>query len=165
VQGAVIIDGTTADITADDNQAAGSKGQAADSGHVHPATAWVPADSGLLVASFDPTVASSNSGALTVGTLYLIKLPVHLSLTLSYLWWGIVSAGSGASSGSYTGLYSSSGTLLSGSSDIGSSLAATGAAKLALTSAQALSSGSFVWAALLVNLATTQPSLAQIGGS
>jgi hypothetical protein len=40
VQGAVILDGTAADIQPDGVQAAGSKGQAADAKHVHPFQPW-----------------------------------------------------------------------------------------------------------------------------
>jgi len=80
-------------------------------------------------------------------------------MTITYLYWIVEAAGSGTSAGSFTGLYSSSGTLLTGSSDIGVNLATAGTYKETLTSAQSLTAGSFVWAALLSNLTTTQPHM------
>ena len=73
----------------------------------------MPADNAFLVATYDPVIAN-NGQTLTAGQLYLIKLPIRVALTITYLWWVVNSGGSGASSGCYTGLYSSSGTLLTG---------------------------------------------------
>jgi hypothetical protein len=154
-QGAVIIDGTAADIAAPGTQAAGSVGKAADAGHVHPVPLWLPADQGMLWAVADPW-ASNQHFTLTAGTLYLVKIPARTQLVVTKLWWLCFSAASGTSTGSFTGLYSSSGTLLSGSSDVGSLL--TNAAQLSLTTPQTLSAGSFGWAALLVNT-PTMPSV------
>lgn len=152
-------DATAAHILADTTQGAGANGLAADSGHVHPATTWVPADNSLLGAVADPYTYRQGQ-ITTAGTVYLIKLPVRLAQTISFLWWSIAIAGAGASTGSFTGLYSSAGTLLTGSSDIAASLTGTGTPKLTLTTPQAVAAGAFVWAAILINLATTQPSLA-----
>src|SRR6202050_18044 len=49
------IDGTASDIQPNGNQSAGAIGKAADAGHIHPATSWMPADSGLKAWSFDPS--------------------------------------------------------------------------------------------------------------
>jgi hypothetical protein len=152
------LDATAADITAPGNQAAGAVGLPADSGHTHPASsAWVPADNGLLVANYAMQAAGTTFVALTAGTVYLVRLNIRQALTLSYLWILVANGSSGASSGSVCGLYSSSGTLLTGSSDVGT--LAGGNHKLTLTTPQALSAGTFVWAALCVNYLTTQPSL------
>jgi hypothetical protein len=156
--GGATLDTTATDIQPVSNQSAGSTSKAADAGHTHGAPLWIPGDNGLLLANFEPA-AATNSSAPTAGIMYLMKLSIHTSMTLSYLWWFILSAGSGASTGSYTGIYSSSGTLLSGSSDIASYLTSTNGQKIPLTTPQNLSAGTYLWAALLTNLATTQPSI------
>ncbi len=152
------IDSTATDIQPAGNQAAGSTGLAADAGHIHPTQLWLPSDNGLLIATTDPYNAQANS-IMIAGTLYLVKLPIRQGMTITNLWWAVQAVGSGASSGSFTGLYSSSGTLLSGSADVGASFTSTGPKQLALTTPQALTAGTFVWAALLMNLGTTQPTL------
>ncbi|HEX8931558.1 MAG TPA: glycosyl hydrolase family 28-related protein [Patescibacteria group bacterium] len=152
------LDSTASDIQLNGNQAAGTVGLAADAGHIHPTQLWLPSDNGLLTATNDPFTCQAN-GTMIAGTLYLIKLPIRYAITITNLWWAIQGAGVGASSGSFTGLYNSSGSLLSGSADIGASFTSTGAVQIALTTPQALTAGSFVWAAILMNLATTQPNL------
>jgi len=162
LQGAVILDGTAGDIQAPGVQAAGSSGKAADAKHVHPENApWIPADNGLLAAT-DLLSTADATVQPVAGTLYLVKVPIRVALTATYLWTVVGTAGSGTSTGTYIGLYSSSGTLLTGSSDIGSQLT-TGfvSRQLSLTTAQALSAGSFVWVALLVNM-PTMPYLRQL---
>lgn len=155
-----VIDSTASDIKADGNVAVGSTGKAADGGHIHPENApWIPADGGCLVANWD--VAANNGGtAVTAGTLYLMKMAIRYALTFTNVQFYVTSAGAGASTGSFVGLYNSSGTLLSGSADTAGSLTGSGGKTVALTSAQSLSAGTFVWIAFLCNLATTQPSLA-----
>jgi hypothetical protein len=103
------------------------------------------------------------AGILTAGTLYLGKIPVRVAMTATNIVYVVSVAGVGASTGSFVGLYSSSGTLLSGSADIGAALLGTGAISSALTTPQVLAAGSFVWAAFLENLATTQPTLREYG--
>lgn len=164
--GLLKLDGTPADIQpVGASASAGSNGAAADSGHVHPSATWVPADNNLLIATSDPGVCS-NAGTPVAGTLYLIKLTARTALTISNLWFGISSNSSGSSTGSYAGLYSSSGTELTGSSDVGAlfnsgSSGSSGSwAECALTTPQAVTAGSFVWAALLLNI-SSMPSLYQ----
>ena len=64
--------------------------------------------------------------------------------------------GTGASTGSFVGLYSSSGTRLVTSSDIGTVPVSISTHAI---STQSLTAGTFVWVAIVVNLATTQPTL------
>jgi hypothetical protein len=118
---------------------------------IGPPNTWTPQDNNLLTASGDP-FAVSGSTAPAAGTLYLVKLKITAAITISNLWFLVATAGSGTSTGSYAGLYSSSGTLLSGSADIGTSLTSSAAFSVALTTAQPLLAGSFVWAAVLVNM-------------
>lgn len=123
---------------------------------------WLPADNNLLASNGDPWGPSS-SVVLTAGTLYLWKVPCRQSTLITNLWYILGTAGVGASTGSFVGLYSQSGTLLSGSSDIGGSLLGTGSVTLALTTPQTVAGGpgpsSWPWGAILVNLASTQPGL------
>jgi hypothetical protein len=156
-QGAVELDGTASDIQpVSSAAAAGAIGKSADSGHVHPASSITPADQGMLAWSLDLDSAASGV-TLVAGTVYLNKIPIRSAITATYLWFTTTSAGSGASSGSYVGLYSSAGTLLTGSSDLGASITNSNH-QVALTTPQSLTAG-FVWAAIVTNQASTQPSL------
>ena len=121
---------------------------------------WFPVDNSLLVSNMDPLVASGTF--LTVaGTVYLMRLNARTSFILTNLWLVCTTGGSGTSSGSFAGLYNSSGSLLSTSADIGTAFASTGAISTALTTPQTLTAGSFYWAAIVFNLATTQPTLSR----
>lgn len=125
-----------------------------------PASAlpWQPSDSGLLAASGVLDAVGSQI-AMVAGTLYLLKVPVRTAFTWTNMIVPVGTAGVGASTGSFAGLYSSAGLLLSGSADIGASLLAIADISVPLTTPQPLAAGSFVWAALLANLATSQPSI------
>lgn len=159
-QGAVQYGSTVATVQPNGAAALGSSGSAADLGHVHPATGqWYPSDNGFLSAT-DALGIMSTSTAPTAGTVYLVKLPVRAAFTATNIWFVVSTAGSGSSTGSYVGLYSSAGTLLSGSADIGTQLTTSAVAReIALTTPQALTAGTFVWVAIVTNLASTQPTL------
>jgi hypothetical protein len=162
-KGALQLDGTAADIQpAGSAAAAGANGLAADSGHTHPATAYIPADVGLLAANFDDPAMANSTTIMIAGTVYLTKILIRKAITAAKLNIMVTNAGNntGGSTGTYVGLYNSSGTLLTSSSDVASSITATLVA-LPFTTSQALSAGTFVWAAILVNLGTTQPTLAR----
>jgi hypothetical protein len=127
--------------------------------------AWQPSDNGLLGASDDITASLNSTFALIAGTLYLVKLPFRGATTVTNLVWALTLAGSGASTGSFTGLYNSAGTLLSGSADIATQMTgAVGGIACPLTTPQQVAGGTFGWAAILANLATTQPTLIRVGG-
>jgi hypothetical protein len=102
---------------------------------------------------------SPNGAQAVNGKLYLLKLQIRSALTLSNLVFAVGAAGSGASTGSFGGLYNSSGTLLTSSADIGAQLASAGWTTATLTTPQALTAGTFVWAAFLCNLAVSAPFL------
>jgi hypothetical protein len=126
---------------------------------------WLPVDNNLLAAVGDPA-EESGVALLSAGTLYLMKLPIRTATTITNVWASLTTAGSGASTGSFVGVYSSAGVLLSGSADIAASLTgSTGGISNPLTTPQAIAAGSFVWLAILVNLAVTQPTLARSGSS
>jgi hypothetical protein len=160
-----VADATTTDITLEGTQTAGSTGKWADGGHIHPAAVWTVADSGLLAWNCEPLSAGSSS-LTTAGTLYLMRVNIYKAFTWTNVIISVPTNGSGTpGSGTFIGLYNSSGTLLSGSADVASSLTSTGAKTLALTSSQALSAGTFVWVALLTNMGTTQPTVSKSGAS
>jgi hypothetical protein len=118
---------------------------------------WLPGDNNLLAAS-SPTFGMGSATILSAGTLYMRKIKVRSPFTATSIWFDISVVGAGASSGSSVGLLSvATGTLLSGSADIGASLLATGPVSVPLTTPQAVTGD--VWAAIIVNLATTQPTL------
>jgi hypothetical protein len=129
------------------------------------AVAWQPSDNGMLIASDDLLACVSASTAITAGTLYLVKVTARAATLITNLNFGLSTAGSGASTGSFAGLYSSAGVLLSGSADCAAQFTgAAGAFAVPLTTPQTLAAGSFGWVAILSNLATTQPALVRAGG-
>ena len=126
-------------------------------------TPWVGADNGMLGAVSDPALISGQV-ILVAGTLYLVKLPIRTQQTITNLLYGLQGAGVGASTGTFAGLYSSSGVLLSGSADIGVPLTGgAGQITVPLTTPQVVFPATPPWAAIVVNLATTQPTLYRNG--
>ena len=167
-QGALQLDGTAAHILADGTQAAGANGGPPDSGHIHPADFWLPGDNGLLAACGELAGYLSSSSILTAGTIYAVKIPVRKPFTATNTVWAVASSGSGTSTQSFTALLSPAGAILSGSSDIGAKFVSGGSLPACpLTTPQALTPGTtaFVWAVLLLNLGTTQPTLFKAGGT
>lgn len=159
-----VADATAAHIGPDGTQVAGANAKWADSGHVHPRGGdWTPADYGVLGATADWESGGSASGALTAGTVYLVRYNVRYAHTITNIVFRVSSGSSGASTGSFVGVYSSAGTLLSGSADTGA--IAAGVRSVALTTPQAVTAGTFVWIAILVNFATTQPSLSSVAAN
>jgi hypothetical protein len=125
---------------------------------------WMPSDNGLLLASGDPVVFSTDKTSLTSGTVYLIKLVARQTVTIGNLWVNNAEAASGSTTGSFAGLYSSAGVLLTGSSDIASLFSGGfSTVEIPLTTPQTIAAGTFVWAALLFNLSVTNPGL--LGGT
>jgi hypothetical protein len=154
-----IVNATDTNITIDGAQASGTTGLSTDAGHVHPAGNWIPADNGVLAANFPPGQVGGTF-LVTAASLYLFKIWVRAPFTATNLLLSCSLAGAGASTQSFCGLWNSSGTLLTGSADIGSNFTSTGLKTLAFTTPQALTvSMGFVWTGFVFNLATTQPTL------
>jgi hypothetical protein len=150
-------------------QASGTTGLNADAGHIHPAGNWMPADNGLLAANAPAILGGATTVLVVAGNLYVFKIWIRNPFTATNL---IVRSATplaaGTSTQSFCGLWNSSGTLLTGSADIGASFTATAGNKtLAFTTPQALTvSMGFVWAGFCFNMGTTQPTLcAYPGGS
>jgi hypothetical protein len=157
-QGAIQLDGTATDMQVLGNQTAGASGLAADAKHVHPAPTWIPSDNGLKAASGDLHSFGSASPLITAGTLYVVKVPIRYNFSTTGIWWTVATAGSGTSSGSFIGLYTSSGTLLISSSDIGVPYFTSSGAHPIYVSSQSLTGGTFVWVGILSNLSGSQPA-------
>jgi hypothetical protein len=129
-----------------------------------PETPWLPSDNGLLMAVGDPVVFSTDKTSLTSGTVYLQKLIPRNPHLISNLWVNNAEAASGSSTGSYAGLYSSAGLLLTGSSDIASLFSGGFASvEIPLTTPQNVVPGTFVWSAFLFNLSSSNPGI--LGGT
>lgn len=120
---------------------------------------WQPSDNGLLLSSLGDPALPTATGTLVAGTLYLMKLTARTAVTITNLLFEVANVGVGASAGTFAGLYSAAGALLSGSADVNAAFLAQGPATCPLTTPQPLAAGAFAWAALLVNFATTQPTL------
>lgn len=123
----------------------------------NPETPWLPADNNLLMAAGDPFVATA-ANALVAGTQYIFKIAPRNTRLISTLWFLPSVAGSGASAGTFAGLFSSAGAILTGSADAGAAFATTTPVPVPLTSPQVIPAGSFAWGVLLTNL-VGQPSL------
>lgn len=124
---------------------------------------WIPSDNGLEGGLWDPEL-SQNTSILVAGVVYVIKLPIRTNQPINSLWWQQTIIGVGASNGSFTGVYSPAGLLLAQSADVGAILAGQAVMnQMPLTSAAQGIAGSFVWAAILANLVTTQPTFARGG--
>lgn len=120
---------------------------------------WEPSDNALVDAVFD--TASINATTLLIaGTLYLMRMVTKRPVLLTNLEFFNATPGAGASTGSFGGVYSASGLLLSGSADIGALLLVANRLPIPLTTPQNLVAGQVTYRAILVNLATTQPTLA-----
>lgn len=127
---------------------------------------WTPADNALLGANDSLAAAGGSNTAISKGTVTMMKIPIRSAGTVTNLVFGLGASGTGASTGTFVGLYSSLGVLLSGSADVGTlfTAAAPSIVTAPLATAQPVSPGTFVWGALLSNLGTTQPSLFRLGG-
>jgi len=135
-----------------------------------PLVPYLPSDIGFLQTTLDPAVLN-NSATLTAGQILLAKIPIRQGITISNLYWAVNAAGTGGSTGSFTGLYSAAGVLLSqDAADIGAGLVGPGwAGPFPLGAPQAfpnaLPESAWPWAALLTNFVTTQVSMSRANGA
>lgn len=126
---------------------------------------WQPSDDGFLGGDSDPAT-ESGGGVAIAGTLYLTRLNIRSAMTITNLFYGVSSIGVGASTGTFVGLYSAGGTLLTGSADMGATFSGTtGYKQCALNTPQQVAAGTVLYAAMLCNLATTQVGLFRQGNN
>jgi hypothetical protein len=126
----------------------------------------LPTDQGLAEWNYDPAAANATGTTLTNGTVFLQRIQVRAPMKISNVWVHLTNAAITPTAGqSAVGLYSSAGTLLSGSGDTGSTLSgAAGAVSMALTTPQNVGAG-FYWVALLGNAATAAKLTASVNGA
>lgn len=123
-----------------------------------PNTPWLPSDNGLLAAAGDPLDATA-ANALIAGSQYLFRITVRVPTLISSLWFLPSVAGVGASTGTFAGLLSPAGALLTTSADCAAALSATAPAQVAMGTPQLAQPGAPLIGALVVNQATSQVNL------
>lgn len=84
-QGAVILDGTATDITADGAQAAGGSGKAADGVHVHPGRDYYMRASTILGETISRAGQMNTSLGLSSGTVQMAAMFLPAGVTIGHL--------------------------------------------------------------------------------
>lgn len=122
-----------------------------------------PPAHGLTAWAYDPAHAV-NAIQLTGGTVYLTKLHITTSVSVTKLYWWMSVAGATPTAGqNFGGLYGSDGTRLV-TADADATVAATAGLQTLTITSTALTAGTFVWAALVFN-ATTRPTVQYASGA
>ncbi|MBO0816651.1 MAG: hypothetical protein J2P30_16110 [Actinobacteria bacterium] len=112
---------------------------------------WRPEDQNLLAANFDPLHQPTDRG-LDGERVFLLKIPIREPMTVSRVVFQVWNPGSGQSTGTFAGVYSSSGVRLGVSADVGE-LWYQGYQPVFLPlAAPAQLEPGWVWAALLMRL-------------
>lgn len=143
--------GDDATVTGDLDVAGFALGEATPSAH------------NLLAWTYDPSHAVNNI-QLTGGTIYLAKLHISRSASVTKLYWWMSVAGDTPTAGqNFGGLYSSAGTRLV-TADADATVAASAGLQTLTVASTALTAGTFVWAALVFN-ATTRPTVQYASGA
>ncbi|HSX06850.1 MAG TPA: glycosyl hydrolase family 28-related protein [Candidatus Saccharimonadia bacterium] len=126
---------------------------------VSAAPILLPTDMGYVSWTYDP-IGCRAGQVPTAGVLYLARIQIRSSATLTNIFVGMTTAGSGLTSNqNFVGLYNSSGTLLGNSADQTASWASGNTEKqIAFSSSVSVTSG-FYWVAFLAN-GTTTPTFA-----
>lgn len=122
-----------------------------------------PAAHNLLAWTYDPSHAVNNI-VLTGGTIYLAKLHITRSVSVTKLYWWMSVAGETPTAGqNFGGLYSSAGARLA-TADADATVAASAGLQALTIASTALTAGTFVWAALVFN-AGTAPTVQYASGA
>ncbi len=125
-------------------------------------TGFEPSDQNYNGWSYDPIMAANNM-APTAGIPVLVKVHANQTGTVSTICLNVNTAGSGfTSSASYVALYDLSGNRLAVSADLASTLNATGAKAIPLTSTATVSGNQFYYVYIVIN-ASTMPALNRAG--
>ena len=167
--GIVLLDGNAADIQPLGVQAAGSTGDAADAGHVHPTTGLLVADLcdmyGLGLLTADP-LSSGYTVAQPAALMSCFLVNAPKAKTVSTL--GIQLTAVGVTSSGYNGLalYTEAGALIDQTADMSAAFAAV--AKFiegAMGGSHPLTAGANYYLAVITNFSGTLPHLAATGTS
>lgn len=142
---------------------AGSAGVAtvpARGDHVHPITQIEPSSYNYIGWNYPLFLASAGTVLGTAGTLYVCKVPVPASTTITNVIINLANAGITLTAGqSFAALYSAAGNLLSTTADQSSTWTSGGNKIMALSAAQAVSAG-YVYIGFFSN-GTTLPGPAR----
>ncbi|WP_367128307.1 hypothetical protein [Saccharothrix sp. HUAS TT1] len=118
---------------------------------------------GLAGVSVDALQATSNTGSgvtFTAGVLHLVRVPVPAAATVSTVYLGVTTAGSGLTAGAcWAGLYNTVGALLAQTADQATVWVTSGLKPMALTAPADLAAGVY-YVAVLVN-GSVLPQLAR----
>lgn len=111
-----------------------------------------PAVHGFAAWTSDPP-GNTNSAVLTGGTVYLSALYIAKAVSITKIYWHVVTAGvTPTANQNVVGIYNSAGTLLQ-SAVVDSDISSTGLKTTTITS-QALTAGSMYWVGFVFNAAT-----------
>jgi hypothetical protein len=114
-------------------------------------TVVTPADHNMIAWSYAPELATG-SLVVPVGNLMLIKLKINVSVPITSIWWGIVTAGVSPVAGqNEVAIYSSAGTKLT-SVNVDASIISTGIKQTTFTAITP--AAGFIWVSFLFNAAT-----------
>lgn len=117
----------------------------------------------LVAWTYDPGMAVNNI-TLTGGTIYLAKLHIPRTVTVTKLYWWMSVAGVTPTAGqNFGGLYDSAGTRLA-TADADATVTATAGLQTLTISSTSLTANTFVWAALVFN-AGTLPTIQYASGA
>ncbi|MGW0626249.1 hypothetical protein [Streptomyces sp. NPDC002758] len=119
----------------------------------------VPADHGLAAWTQDPATANPSGVALSSGALALSKVYIRTTKSVNTFWYAVTNVGAGLS-GTYVGLYNSSGVLIDQSADQSTAMTSTGVKSAAMGISHSLTPG-WYWVAFLVSAGTTMPTVAR----
>lgn len=115
-----------------------------------------PGVNGLKFWNMDIAQCATTTAALTNGVLYLCKVPIPYSTTVTSIWVYVNTAGATLTANQcLAALYDSSGNRLQVTGNQATAWQSTGAKQMTITS-QAVTAGSFVWVGLL-HQGTTPP--------
>jgi hypothetical protein len=129
--------------------------------HTHPITQIEPSTYSYIGWNYPLFIASAGTVLVTGGTLYLCKVPVSISTTITNVIISLANAGVGLTAGQcFAALYSGAGNLLSTTADQSGSWNSGGSKIMALGAAQAVSAG-YVYVGFFANAATTLPGPAR----
>jgi hypothetical protein len=119
----------------------------------------VPSDHGLVAWTQDPATANPSGVALSSGALALSKVFIRTTKSVNTFWYAVTNVGAGLS-GTYVGLYNSSGVLIDQSLDQSTAMTSTGPKQAAMGVSHSLAPG-WYWVAFLVSAGTTMPTVAR----
>jgi hypothetical protein len=122
---------------------------------------WNASDHGLISWSSDPSMNTA-TGQTVNGSVYLTRLNIRNSTTISTVWWTQTTGPTTPTAGqNFVGIYDSTGTLLSSVNVDAKTTNGPQSATLAV--AQSVAGGTFIWVGMMFN-AATPPVLMRGGG-